>query len=79
MGAPAQPSAPAPSRFHRLSPAEQQECRRQGLCFNYDESYVPGHVCQRLFYLVNVDDDDVPAEAAVAAVFQEERTPAPHP
>jgi hypothetical protein len=58
---------------------EQQERRRQGLCFNYDELYVHGHVCQRLFYLVNDDyiDDDVPAEAAVAAVFQEERTPAP--
>lgn len=38
-----------------MSPAEQQERRRQGLCFNYDEPYVQGHVCQRLFYL-EVDD-----------------------
>lgn len=29
--------------------------RRQGLCFNCDEPYVRGHVCQRLFYL-EVDD-----------------------
>jgi hypothetical protein len=38
-----------------LSPVEQQERRRQGLCFNCDEPYVRGHVCQRLFYL-EVDD-----------------------
>jgi hypothetical protein len=41
--------------FHRLSPAEQQERHQQGLCFNCDEPYVRGHVCQRLFYL-EVDD-----------------------
>jgi len=79
VSTPVQPIAPAPSRFRRLSPAEQQERRRQGLCFNCDEPYVRGHVCQHLFYLVNDDyvDDDVPAEATVAAMFQEERTPAP--
>jgi hypothetical protein len=42
-------SAPAPattpSRFRRLSPAEQQERRSKGLCFNCDEPYVRGHVC----------------------------------
>jgi hypothetical protein len=38
-----------------LSPTKQQERRRQGLCFNCDEPYVRGHVCQRLFYL-EVDD-----------------------
>jgi hypothetical protein len=64
--------AAMPSRFRRLSPAEQQERRRQGLCFNCDEPYVRGHVCQRLFYLLNDDymDDVVPAEVAAAAVFQ---------
>jgi hypothetical protein len=44
-----------------LSPAEQQERRRQGLCFNCDEPYVRGHVCQRLFYL---EVDDFLGEAA---------------
>ena len=72
-GAPALPaSTPAAAgqpRFRRLSPAEQQERRRQGLCFNCDEPYVRGHVCQRLFYLET--NDEVPAEVAAAAVFPE--------
>ncbi|KAE8780977.1 hypothetical protein D1007_45828 [Hordeum vulgare] len=38
-----------------LSPAEQQEHRHQGLCFNCDEPYTPTHVCPRLFYLETVD------------------------
>jgi hypothetical protein len=68
-------SAPAPAttppRFRRLSPAEQQEHRRKGLCFNCDEPYVRGHVCQRLFYLFNNDyvEDGEPAEVAAAAIF----------
>jgi len=37
--------------FRRLTPVEMQERRRQGLCYNCDEPYVPGHVCERLFYL----------------------------
>ena len=47
---------PAATRpFRRLSPAEQQERRRQGLCFNCDEPYTPTHVCPRLFCLETVD------------------------
>lgn len=38
------------------------ERRRQGLCYNCDEPYVPGHVCPRLFYLET--DDYVVAEPA---------------
>ena len=46
------PAQSAPSRpFRRLSPQEMAERRRQGLCYNYDEPYVQGHKCQRLFYL----------------------------
>ncbi|WVZ93533.1 hypothetical protein U9M48_039504 [Paspalum notatum var. saurae] len=52
--------------MRRLSPAEQQERRRQGLCYNCDDPYVWGHVCKCLFYLESadyVDDDEVsPAE-----------------
>jgi hypothetical protein len=64
--------AAAPSRFRRLSPAEQQERRCQGLCFNCDEPYVRGHVCQHLFYLLNDDyvDDVVSVEVVAATVFQ---------
>ena len=47
--APAQPTATAapgqPRPLRRLTPAEQVERRRQGLCFNCDEPYVRGHVC----------------------------------
>jgi hypothetical protein len=77
-------SAPAPattpSRFRRLSPAEQQEHRRKGLCFNCDEPYVWGHVCQRLFYLLNNDYvDGAPAEVTAAAVFQPSAVELPDP
>jgi hypothetical protein len=42
---------------------EMQERRRQALCYNCDEPYVQGHVCQRLFYLECGDyiiDDGAP-------------------
>ena len=47
----------------RLSQAEQEERRRLGLCYNYDEKYTRGHnrVCKHLFLLdgaVEVDDAD---------------------
>ena len=48
-------AATAARPFRRLTPAEQLERRRQGLCFNCDEPYVPGHVCPRLFYLEVAD------------------------
>ena len=50
------------------------ERRRQGLCYNCDEPYVRGHVCQRLVYLEAADylDDDIPAEVAAVAAFPEE-------
>ena len=71
-GAPAAPNqAPAANRsFRRLTPAEQLEHRRQGLCFNCDVPYVPGHVCQRLFYLESGDyivEDEPAADVAAAA------------
>jgi hypothetical protein len=53
-GAPRSVAAALPSirQFRRLTPAEQQECRRQGLCFNCDEPYVRGHQCKRLSYYI---------------------------
>ncbi|KAK1626689.1 hypothetical protein QYE76_001004 [Lolium multiflorum] len=53
--------------------AEQLERRRQGLCFNCDEKYAPGHTCARLFYLETVDEADVEAltaELAAATVTE---------
>ena len=52
----------------RLSTAEQEECRRLGLCYNYDEKYTRGHnrVCRRIFYIDGVEitntDDAAAAE-----------------
>uniref|UniRef100_A0A453B8S2 Uncharacterized protein n=1 Tax=Aegilops tauschii subsp. strangulata TaxID=200361 RepID=A0A453B8S2_AEGTS len=57
--------------FRRLTSAELLERRRQGLCFNYDEPYTPGHVCPRLFYLEAADyisEDAVTADLAAPAV-----------
>ncbi|XP_071681819.1 uncharacterized protein [Lolium perenne] len=70
--APAGP--PAPTRpFKRLTAAEQLQRRRQGLCFNCDENYGPGHTCARLFYMETVDDTDVEtltAELAATTVTE---------
>jgi hypothetical protein len=69
QGRPAQASAAplavtAARPFRRLTSAEQLERRRQGLCFNCDEPYVPGHVCPRLFYLEAADYIEEDAAAA---------------
>jgi hypothetical protein len=46
---------PLIQQFCRLTPAEQQERHRQGLCFNCDEPFVCGHQCKRFFYLESGD------------------------
>ena len=75
---PATAGSAAPARpFHHLSLAEQLERRRQGLYYNCDEPYVRGHVFPQLFYLESMDflDDEVPAEVAAVAAFQEDAAP----
>ena len=67
------PAAPATitvegRQIKRLTQAEQEERRRKGLCYNCDEKYSRGHnrVCQRLFLLEGIedeDDDELPAAA----------------
>jgi hypothetical protein len=64
-GQPAAAVPPAPHPFRRLTPTEQQEHRRQGLCYNCDESFVYGHQCKCVFYLEArdfIDDTDTPTE-----------------
>ena len=59
MPATSTPAAAVPPRpLRRLSPAEMDERRKQGLCYNCDEPYVRGHKCHRLFYLEVSDLDD---------------------
>ena len=68
-------AATAGRPFRRLTPAKLLERRRQGLCFNCDEPYTPGHACPRLFYPEVADyiPEDVAATdlaaPAVAKVF----------
>ena len=69
QGRPAQASAAplaatATRPFCQLTSAEQLERRRQGLCFNCDEPYVPGDICPRLFYLEAADYIEEDAAAA---------------
>ena len=32
--------------LQRLSPAQMEERRKKGFCFNYDEKFQPGHHCK---------------------------------
>jgi hypothetical protein len=57
-GQPGAAALPASRPFRRLTPAEQQERRRQGLCYNCDEPFVRGHQCKRVFYLEACDFTD---------------------
>ena len=72
------PTAPAatPRTFRRLTPAEQLERRRLGLCFNCDEPYAPGHVCPRLFYLETVDEGDADTVTDTSTETTLDSTPA---
>ncbi|KAK1606382.1 hypothetical protein QYE76_030055 [Lolium multiflorum] len=73
------PAGPAPAAtrtFRRLTPAEQLERRRLGLCFNCDDPYTPGHVCPRLFYLETVDIEEGDPMAGPVAAASEMAGPA---
>ena len=37
--------------IQRLSPTEMKEHRDEGLCFNCDEKFAPGHRCKKLFFI----------------------------
>lgn len=67
------PSVPTPSRpnpmtpnlpptppIRRLSPAQLQERRAQGLCYNCDEKYIPGHKCTTPKFLLLMTEEDEP-------------------
>ncbi|XP_058726191.1 uncharacterized protein LOC131597514 [Vicia villosa] len=58
---PKQTQFPQPNRLpiRRLSNTQLQERRTQGLCFNCDEKFVPGHKCSAgKFLLLMIDDED---------------------
>ncbi|CAL1405562.1 unnamed protein product [Linum trigynum] len=56
---------PPPKGFVRLSPAEIEQKRREGKCFNCDERFAIGHKCARpdLMMLVGRWEDEAADEA----------------
>jgi hypothetical protein len=38
----------------RLMPDKMQDRQSQGLCFNCDERFVPGHHCKKLFVIEGI-------------------------
>lgn len=42
----------------RLSPAEMEERKRKGLCFNCNEKFTYGHKCKHLFLIEAIEEDD---------------------
>ena len=60
MGLPKVPSLFDPKTrlpIKRISPAQMEEIKKKGLCYNYDEKWIPGHKCKNamLFLLNNID------------------------
>ncbi|XP_058757342.1 uncharacterized protein LOC131630580 [Vicia villosa] len=45
--------------IRRITPAQQDERRAKGLCFNCDEKFIPGHRCTNGKFLLLMIDDDV--------------------
>ena len=75
LPAPADKTVQPPGRAEgapvkRLTVAEQDERRRLGLCFNWDEKYFRGHnrVCRRLFFIGGVELSDADKEDADQAL-----------
>lgn len=59
----------------RLTPAELQERRNRGLCFNCDERFTPGHRCKKLFLLEGIYPEEVTVEEAHLVLSKEESEP----
>ncbi|WVZ97289.1 hypothetical protein U9M48_042838, partial [Paspalum notatum var. saurae] len=62
-------------QIKHLTQAEQKERRRKGLCYNCDEKYTRGYnrVCQRLFLLEGIEEDDAdgPTEESEEAAAED--------
>lgn len=56
---PTPPSTNPPSLpIKRLAAAQLQERRSQGLCYNCDEKFIPGHKCATAKFLLLLDEED---------------------
>lgn len=54
---------PTTPPIRKLTPAQLQEKRAQGLCYNCDEKYIPGHKCTTpKFLLLLTEEDEKPTQ-----------------
>lgn len=60
--------------IRRLSPAQMQDRRAQGLCYNCDEKYVAGHRCATGRYPLLIIDTDEPHEEIEVESDQDQPT-----
>ncbi|KAL0404604.1 UNVERIFIED_CONTAM: hypothetical protein Sradi_2101200 [Sesamum radiatum] len=56
------PPPKAPLSIRRLSPKEMQHRRAQGLCFNCDEKFGPGHRCKAKQFLLLLAEEEEPPD-----------------
>jgi len=49
----------------RLTPAQLQERRTQGLCYNCDEKFTPGHKCSTARFLLLMDHPESPIDPPI--------------
>ncbi|XP_058767991.1 uncharacterized protein LOC131641709 [Vicia villosa] len=60
-------------QFRKLSPEEMSSRREKGLCYNCEETFIPGHKCKgRFFLLVSDDPDPDPNSQEPPPIFQPE-------
>nr|GMC88607.1 serine carboxypeptidase-like 45 [Ipomoea batatas] len=56
---------PKPPPIRRLSPAEQEERKSKGLCFNCDETWSRGHRCKHLFCVLGINEEEESDETTI--------------
>jgi hypothetical protein len=54
--------APPKIQFRKLSQEEMNARREQGLCYNCDEMFIPGHKCKGKFFLIVSDQPPEPPD-----------------
>jgi hypothetical protein len=56
-----QSSNTPPATFHRITNQEARERREKGLCYYYDEKFIPGHRCEQpqLFMIEDSPHTDI--------------------
>ena len=59
----------------KLTPAELQKRREQGLCFHYDERYTFNHKCKKLFWIEIEDGNEQGSTEEAAEEEQSEDKP----